>query len=885
MTFRTLGLISLIFVLSLASARAHELICAGTMRYSQSAGAPIDSAEYRKYAPERTVDILHLAIDVTPDFKQRSVSATTKIRFKPIGADVTELKLNAQDLRIRQVTATATIRAHHSTDSELIVTFAAPLPADAEQELAVTYTAFPRKGLYFRTAEMGYRPEDEHLFTQGEDIEARHWFPCFDAPNEKFTSEITCHVPAEMTVLSNGKLVSESPSTNGLKSVHWLQEKPHVSYLISLVAGHFKKIEDQYKEIHLAFYTPASQIDFAQTSFAETKEMMGFFEQEIGVPYPWAKYYQVCVQDFMWGGMENTSVTTLTDRTLFPPETENIRSSQGLVAHELAHQWFGDLVTCKDWSHAWLNEGFATYYAHLYNLHKDGRDDFLYGMFNSAKGFVNRSVAEDSRPIVFRRYDAPVELFGYLIYPKGGWILHMLRSELGPEQFRKCIQTYLERHQFGNVVTHDLIAVVEQITGRSFERFFDQWVFHPHHPELQVKYAWDESQKLAKVTIAQTQQLTNDVALFHFPLTLRFKGAFGTHDRRIEIKDKLTEFYVPLASAPQIFRFDPEYTLLAKTSVEIPRNLLVAQLKDDTDSIGRILALEQLAKSRDQETIDLLADRLRNDPYYGVRLEAAQALRTIHTDEALAALLASASQPDARVRQRVAIEVAAFHKEEAADFAHKILAEEKNPDIRYHAVGALGSYPGEKHFDTLLAALKSDSYEEIIADGAIGALRARRDPAALEAIISELSNPENRFTARSLGNGLAAVAALASDAENKDRAYEFILKHASDPRETVQLAALRAFGPLRDERAIPVLNDFLAGPTSAPQSGAANRALQDIRAERRPSAELQSLRSEFQDLKKQNDDLRKSLEDLKKQIQARDAAPVPETPAKSKRKK
>ena len=152
-----------------------------------------------------------------------------------------------------------------------------------------------------------------------------------------------------------------------MSPVHWSQEKPHANYLISLCAGYFKKVEDKFRDIPIAFYTPASEINEAQISFRDTKDMLTFFEKEIGVPYPWAKYSQVCVNDFVEGGMENTSCTTLTDNTLFTDATENIRNSEGLVAHEMAHQWFGDLVTCKDWSHIWLNEGFATYYETLYN--------------------------------------------------------------------------------------------------------------------------------------------------------------------------------------------------------------------------------------------------------------------------------------------------------------------------------------------------------------------------------------------------------------------------------------------------------------------------------------------------------------------------------------
>src|SRR5207247_3810189 len=194
----------------------------------------------------------------------------------------------------------------------ITVTFAGPIPAGKEASVTIAYRAEPTQGLYFRTPEMGYKPEDMHLWTQGEPFEARHWFPCFDAPNEKFTSEVVCRVPEGMTVLSNGRLVSEEKEAgSGLVAVRWLQDKPHANYLLALCAGYFKKVADQYKEVPLAFYTPASQIAQAATSFRDTKDVMGFFEQEIGVPYPWAKYDQVCVEDFGWGGMENTTLTVL----------------------------------------------------------------------------------------------------------------------------------------------------------------------------------------------------------------------------------------------------------------------------------------------------------------------------------------------------------------------------------------------------------------------------------------------------------------------------------------------------------------------------------------------------------------------------------------------
>ena len=350
---------------------------------------PAEGIEPRHYAPDREVQVKHLAIDVTPDFHQRTLRGTVNLKLRTTAKPVREINLDAVDLRIESLTATRPVQAYQVTADEVIVTFAQELPPDQDVELTVTYSAEPTRGLYFRTPEQGYRPGDTHLFTQGEETEARHWFPCLDTPNQRFTSEITCRVPKDMTVISNGRLVSSAvDSATGLSVVHWSQEKPHASYLISLVAGYFKKVEGRCGTVPLAFYTPPSEFDQAAGSFKGTEEMVAFFEKEIGVPYPWAKYDQVCVNDFVAGGMENTSVTTLTDQTLFTPATENLHNSEGLVAHELAHQWFGDLVTCKDWSQVWLNEGFATYYETLYQGHKHGRDDLLYELYQRARSIV-----------------------------------------------------------------------------------------------------------------------------------------------------------------------------------------------------------------------------------------------------------------------------------------------------------------------------------------------------------------------------------------------------------------------------------------------------------------------------------------------------------------
>ncbi|MBI2925472.1 MAG: HEAT repeat domain-containing protein [Verrucomicrobia bacterium] len=873
-----LFLSALLALHAFGAAESAEITC----HKSWLQAAPLDSPDYRKYAPDRKVDTLHLAVDVTPDFKQRTIAAKATLTFKPIAKPLDELRLDAVDLAIESVTATENIQAYQATDKNVILTFAPPVPVDRETKVTITYRCQPDQGIYFRTPELGYKPEDAHLFTQGEDVLVRHWIPCHDAPNEKFTSEITCRVPEGMTVLANGRLVSEEKdAATGLVAVRWLQDKPHVAYLISLVAGYFKKVEDRYNDLPLAFYTPTSQINEAMNSFRDTKDMMGFFEREIGVPYPWAKYYQVCVQDFVAGGMENTSITTLTDGTLFPTETENIRSSQGLVAHELAHQWFGDLVTCKDWSHAWLNEGFATYYDALYDGYKNGRDSMLYQMYHNARGFIDRRAEDDSRATVTRKYDKPGDLFGYLIYPKGAWILHMLRAQLGEDLYRRCIRTYLERHQFGTVETEHLVAVVEELSGCSWDQFFDQWAYHAHHPELEASYSWDEKTKLAKLTVKQTQKVSDDIVLFNFPLKVRFKGKAGNVDRQVTVKEKEEDFYFPLDVAPESVRLDPDYELLAKIAFNVPNAMLFAQLADTGDVMGRIFALEQLSQRKDHETVEKLKHTLNNDPFYGVRIEAARALRAVHTDEALEALLASRQQTDARVRNEVSAALGGFYTDSAYEAARTTLAQEKNPDIVAHALRALGGFGKAEVRESLVQFLNSQSFRQVLADAAINAIRAQDDPAYVTPLREVLAKRETEFTSWGFGQGLETLAYLARKEEKRDDVREFLTGYVNHKRDRIRRAAMNALGTLRDPKAIAVLQKFATAVKDSPDRSAAERAIADLRAADKPADDFKNLRGEVLDLQKQNRELRKELDDLKKRFDALQPKPA-DTKARKK---
>ncbi len=828
--------------------------------------APAGSVEARQYAPDRFVDIKHLALDVTPNFEERTVKGTTTIHFTPIAKSLRELRLDAVELKISTIESDAPVKNWRIGKDALWITFDPPILAGAEAKVTIHHSAQPERGLYFRTPELGYRPEDTHIFTQGEPRMARHWFPCFDSPNEKFTTEITCRVPADMTVLSNGRQVERTvDEETGLQAARWHQDKPHVNYLIALVAGHFEGIKDQWRDIDLSFHAPVSQAEHAHNSFQDTRDMMEFFEQEIGVLYPWAQYGQVCVQDFVAGGMENTALTILTDRTLFADELENLRSSQGLVAHELVHQWFGDLVTCKDWSHLWLNEGFATYYENLYDLHKNGRDSFVWQLRNDAERVLSQ--ANDQTPIVNRTFSKPNEQFSFRAYPKGAWVLHMLRSELGADLFRKGVRLYLERHSYDVATTEDLNEALEEVSGRSLDAFFDQWVYHAGTPVLDVSYQWNEEESLAQLTVKQTQKTSANVLLFRFPLRFRFKSEEMFEDRVVTIRDARQDFSFPLPKAPETVRIDPDTEVLARINFTPTTPMLHAQLDDAGDMMGRFLAVRALASRKDHETVERLDQVLREDSFHAVRIEASKALRGIHSEAAFAALRGGLDQPDARVRRQVIRDLRGWQSQEAFNLLAEAL-ETNNPDIKREAILGLAPDGSEETDALLIALLDSESFDNIVAGAAIQAMRTRDQSEFVEPLRENLTSRRKAFRNNSYASALGTLAYLARRDDDKSVIREFLISAAEDNSPRVRRAAISALGTLGDEKAITYLETHAGAKAEEQLANAAKQAISQLRSKNTLDGELRGLRRDFTDLKRENSQLRKELDSLKKTVKA-----------------
>lgn len=830
-----------------------------------------------RYARDREIDVKHVRLELDPDFGKRSLSGKATLTFIPIAKPLAQLRLDAVGLAVSKVESSASLRDWDVGKNAITLTFTQPVTPGTETRVTITYTAEPEDGWFFRTEAMGYPKGDDHFWTQGQPERHRHWFPGYDYPNERFTSEVLCRVPAGMTVLSNGRLVEES-AVGDKTLFHWKQEQEHVNYLISVVGGHFKKLEGKHRDLPLAFLTPPSEFSVAENSFRDTAAILAFFEEETGVTFPWAKYYSVCVTDFLAGGMENTSVTTLTSGTLFSSDSENLRSSHRLDAHETAHQWFGDLVTCKDWSHLWLNEGFATYYTHLYDGRKSGVEEMRYQLLDDLRKIIANP---DEKPIVWRGYGDPMEQFDYRAYPKGSWVLHMLRSQLGAELFRTAIRTYLERHRNTVATTHDLAAVFEEVSGRSWDEFFDQWVFHGGEPQLKIDYSWDEFRHQARLTVKQTQKVSERVLLFDLPLPVRFIDEQGKQsDFTIRVHETTEDFYFPLPTKAKIVRIDPDLTLLAGIDFSPANPLLHAQLENADDMIGRLLAATALGGRKDRDSLTRLGKTLREDPFYGVRIEAARSLAKTQTPEAFAALAASLAQSDARVRQEVVAGLATFYSEAAFTALREEITQEKNPDILADALEGIGKFPHEQVRPLLLAALDRESFRNRVASAAIRAMRLSPDPTLAKPLRDHLRKESANYPSIDFGRALHGLAELSKDAEGADReeTRRFLLAQLDDPREEIGRAAILALGELGDPRSLGALQSFADSDNpDLPKTKAAKEAIQALNGEKKQASEVVDLRREVLSLQDELKRLRDRLDTLGKQTDAARSAPKPPT--------
>jgi aminopeptidase N len=831
-----------------------------------------------RYTRDRVVDVKHIRVDVRLDVKGKSIRGHTTLTVAPIADEVKTLELDAVELDVSTVTVEGRMIGYDNTGEKLILHFDKPLKAASEIPIEIAYRATPRRGLYFIAPDKNYPRKRTEVWSQGEDEDNRHWFPCFDYPNEKATSELIATVPGKWFCLSNGELVVKRKNSDGTATFHWRQDVPHVSYLITLCAGEYAEVRDEWDGIPVNYYVPPGREADGKRSFGRTPEMVGFYSDLIGVRYPFAKYAQITATDFIFGGMENTSATTQTERTLHDARAHLDFSSEPLVAHELVHSWFGNLVTCRDWSHAWLNESFATYFDNLWYRHSRGEDEFRYELYGDMRAYLDEDTSHYRRPIVTNVYREPIDLFDRHLYQKGACLLNFLRNHLGDRLFFKAVKLYVERFRERTAVTQDLLNAFEDATGRNFEWLFDQFVFKGGHPEFEVSCAWDDKTSVASLTIAQKQTPDEMTVIFRLPVKVRFVGEGYDQTREFAVGDAKHAFHITLPARPKWIAFDPANTIPKTVDLKFDADQLAAQLTADDDVMGRVYAAQALGKKGSAEALKALKLALVKDLFWGVQAEAAEALSKMHTSEALDALIEARRVRHPKARRAVAKALGAWREKQAAKALLPMLQRDESCFVEATAAESLGRTRVPQAFPALKQALKKNSWMDTIRGGVLRGL-VESDPVKALPLVEAWARPGVSEPTRMAALPLWGRAARESEKdEAKKRARLALEKVLHDGFFTDRMAALGGLEQLRDRAALPTLEAL----KDAALDGRIKRRIEETAAGLR---EAGGIPPEVKSLREELDKLKDETEKLKEQVQKLEAAKPGKGGAKRKAKR
>lgn len=754
----------------------------------------------RHFERDRPFAIDKLSVDMTLEVATRSISATARLDVRRIDPDADAIELDAVGFTLREVAVDGKAAKHRYDGRVLTVPLGKRLKGST---VTVKYAATPRRGLYFLEPDEHVPTRPRQVWSQCQEEDARHFLPVHDKPHVKMKFEAKVSVPNGWSVLSNGVLVSESRPKTGNWRFHWKMDQPLPSYLLTIVAGEFTTLEADAEGVPLTYVIPRGRDADGQRTFARTPDMVNFFGRRLGVKFPWNKYAQVVVSDFIFGGMENTTATTMYEYILLDERASLDISSDDLISHELAHHWFGDYVTCRDWSEGWLNEGFATYMEHVWREEHLGRDEYEYGLKADLDGYTGEASGRYRRPIVCQDYDSPLDLFDRHLYEKGGLTLHALRTELGTELFWQGVGVYLTRHANGVVETRDLMRAMEEVSGRGLGRFFEEAIYKPGHVELEVSMAWKAG--LLSLEVKQTQATTDGVpSVFHAPLVLEIVDERGASSRhRVMLTQRAETFAIPMAKRPAFVVVDPEMRIVGDVKVKGPLDMLRTQLAKAKTARGRWLAAASLARSDDPPTLAALAARLRDDKeFWGVRSECADALAKIRGRDAEALLLACLGLEHPKVRRAVVAALGHFKSLRAAEALKGLALRDPSYLVEAEAARALGKTKQSLAFDVLVDVVDRPSWADVVSVGAIDGLAALREDRATPHVLARTryGHPTRRRRA-----AIMAVPKLASDRRARE-ALEDLLED-SDPSLRVDVA--RALADLGDVRSRPSLRNRL----------------------------------------------------------------------------
>jgi aminopeptidase N len=813
----------------------------------------------------RTFDVKHIKGDLTFDIKKSEIRGAVTHTIAPLHPGLDSVTLDCgSDLKVSKVAIGSTDCKFSQKGDELIVTLDRAYSSEEVFELAVTYAGSPEKGIRF------VRPDPDHpkravcVWTVGEPEDARHWIPCFDYPNERSTSEMIITVDKPLSVVSNGTLESTRENADGTSTYHWKMDQPVTTYLLSVVAADFAVYHDKLGALPVDYYV-LKEVDeaTARRTMGKTPRMIEFFNTKIGTPYAYPKYATTCLPEF-GGGMEHTSATTMTDTILVDPIEYLERDSDSIVAHELAHQWFGDLLTCRDWSNLWLNEGFASYFDPLFVESDKGEDAFRMAMASDLSSYLSTD-SQYRRPIVEARYGDPWQMFDGVTYAKGACVLHALRGLVGDDAWWRGIKLYVATNKDRNVETADFRKAMESASGRDLGWFFDQWVYHGGHPELSARWRYEEDDKTLRLKVEQTQAVDETTPLFRLPTTVEIGDDSGVRSVPIVIDGKTQEFIIAAPSKPKMVRIDPKGWLPKVLTFEKPMEEWIYQLERAGDVLGRIEAARTLAtKYREAKSAaEALSKSWSREKDPLARTELVQAVG-MSGEPCRAALIEAAKDAEPRVRVAAMAHLSLLKPDPAIEAIQRATWVNKAESYRARgtALRALAKAKVKDADELIASALKEPSKNQVLARSALQAVLDEGGQKAREASVL-YSRPGQHSALRSV-----AVQALARQAKDDPQVEKLLIALADDPIPNVQRSVLFALGSGGFVSALPKLEAQLPKARGRMKQMLEAQIEQLKNSKKAPVVAPDSTAKETADLERQAADLELQAKELRNKAEA-----------------
>ena len=581
----------------------------------------------------RSMDLVHMDLDLRFDWKNQQVIGKAKLRLTPYFYPQKIVVLDAQDFEFGRVAwmdkGQLETLSYRYDNQEIQIYLPEEASVGDTVELEVNYVAFPEKnsgegsaaitdtkGLYFIDPLDTIPGKPTMLWTQGETQHSSKWFPTIDRPNERLTHDIWLTVPDSLVSISNGRLLKQESLGNGMRKDHWKMDLPHAPYLVAIAVGDFAKVTASHGDLPLGYYVEKGFEKGAAKVFASTPEMIAYFEKRLGVPFPWQKYDQIVVRDFVSGAMENTTASIFMEELLLD-EREALDSEWDyIIAHELFHQWFGDLVTAESWSNLTLNEAFANYSEYLWNEKRYGQDQADLKLVVEKEGYLAEADAEPKELIRFNYADAE-DLFDAHSYNKGGLVLHMLRRELGDAAFFKGLNLYLTQHAFQAVEAHDLRLAMERVSGRDLNWFFNQWFFAKGHPELRVEVDYSQPENLL-LRFSQVQDL-NETPVFQLPITVSWYEGEVRQTKIVQVTKSEQELVLENGSPVSLVYVNEGQEILMKGNQVLTNAQYLRQFKESQLGVARYAALDSLVSRDAAEELGIVLPLALEDSFAAIR--------------------------------------------------------------------------------------------------------------------------------------------------------------------------------------------------------------------------------------------------------------------------